>query len=109
MTLTPLEFYGDAISLSGLTGTKLKCDVIGIYYPFWWKITSGGASREYQWPTAIVELNAATGEVYVKDSQETVLGSARAKKHGLLEWQSRITPVSWVKFSGQTEGFCWVN
>ncbi len=30
-----LEFVGDAISLSGLTGTKLKSDVIGEYYPFW--------------------------------------------------------------------------
>lgn len=75
MTLTPLEFHEDAISLSGLTGTRLKCDVIGIYYPFWWKITSGGAARNYQWTTSIVELNAATGEVYVKDSNEIVLGS----------------------------------
>lgn len=67
---------GDAISLSGLTGTKLKCDVVGRYYPFWWKITSGGKSRKYQKPTAIVELNAATGEDYIKDTGETVLGSA---------------------------------
>ncbi len=72
----PLEFKGDAISLSGLTGTKLKCDVIGEYYRFWWNITSGGPSREHRFPTAFVELDAATGEVYIKDTGETVLGSA---------------------------------
>jgi three-Cys-motif partner protein len=74
--LTTLEFIGDAICLSGLTGTKLKCDVIGFYYPFWWKITSGGKSENYLKTTSIVELNAATGEVYIKDAKETVLGSA---------------------------------
>jgi len=73
---TPLEFVEDAICLSGLTGTKLKCSVIGGYYPFWWSITSGGGSRYYQFPTAIVELNAATGEVHIEDTGETVLGSA---------------------------------
>ena len=71
-----LEFVGDAISLSGLTGTKLKCDVIGSYYPFWWKITSGGKSLHYGKSTAIVELYAATGEDYIKETGETVLGSA---------------------------------
>ncbi len=71
-----LEFVGDAISLSGLTGTKLKCDVIGAYYPFWWGITSGGQAKNFRYTTALVELNAATGEVYVKDTDETVLGSA---------------------------------
>jgi three-Cys-motif partner protein len=71
-----LDFIGDAISLSGLTGTKLKCEVIGAYYPFWWKITSGGQARSYSNPTAIVELNAATGEVYIKETNEIVLGSA---------------------------------
>ncbi len=35
-----LEFEGDAISLSGLTGSKLKSEIIGEYYPFWWNITS---------------------------------------------------------------------
>lgn len=73
---TPLEFVRDAISLSGLTGTRLKCDVIGAYYPFWWKITSGGKREDYQKLTSIVELNAATGEDYIKDTKETVLGSA---------------------------------
>lgn len=76
MAQLTLEFVGDAISLSGLTGTRLKCDVIRTYYPFWWKITSGGKRANYQWNTAIVELNAATGEVYIKDTGETMLGSA---------------------------------
>ena len=71
-----LEFKGDAICLSGLTGTKLKSEVIGEYYPFWWRITSGGRRREYGYPTAIVELNAATGEVCIEDTGEIVLGSA---------------------------------
>ncbi len=71
-----LEFVQDAISLSGLTGLKLKCDVIGEYYPFWWNITSGGPRANYEYATAIVELDAATGEVYIKDTQETILGSA---------------------------------
>ncbi len=71
-----LEFVEDAISLSGLTGSKLKCDVIGKYYPFWWSITSGGQKANYEYPTAIVELDAATGEVYVKDTKETILGSS---------------------------------
>jgi|GEM_PF-1325481 len=73
---TPLGFVGDAIRLSGLTGTKLKCDVLGQYYPFWWGITSGGERRGHRNPTAIVELNAATGEVYIEDTEETTLGSA---------------------------------
>ena len=76
MVLTPLDFVGDAICLSGLTGTKLKCEVIGIYYWFWWGITSGGPRREHGYPTAIVELNAATGEDYIEETHETVLGSA---------------------------------
>lgn len=71
-----LEFVKDAISLSGLTGSKLKSDVIGGYYPFWWSITSGGARANYEYPTAIVELDAATGEMYIKETTETILGSA---------------------------------
>jgi len=71
-----LEFRGDAICLSGLTGTKLKSEVIGEYYPFWWGITSGGKGSDYKYPTAIVELNAGTGEVYIEETGETVLGSA---------------------------------
>jgi three-Cys-motif partner protein len=71
-----LEFFGDAISLSGLAGTKLKCDIFGAYYPFWWGITSGGKKADYRFSTAIVELHAGTGEVYIKDINKVVLGSA---------------------------------
>lgn len=71
-----LEFVEDAICLSGLAGTKLKCDVLGSYYPFWWNITSGGQGANYAYPTAIVELHAGTGEVYIKDLKQIVLGSA---------------------------------
>ena len=71
-----LEFVNDAICLSGLTGSRLKCEVIGQYYPFWWNITSGGPRASFQWPTAIVELDAATGEVHIKDTKETLLGSS---------------------------------
>ncbi len=71
-----LEFKQDAICLSGLTGSKLKCEVIGQYYPFWWNITSGGKRVNYDWPTAIVELDAATGEVYIEDTSETIPGSS---------------------------------
>ncbi len=76
----PLKFHNNAICLSGLAGTKLKCDVIGDYYPFWWKITSGGARLNYQNPTAIIEMNAASGEVYIEDLKLAVLGS---KGHAL--------------------------
>lgn len=71
-----LEFVGDAISLSGLTGSKLKSQIISQYYPFWWNITSGGPSNNFTWDTAIIELNAATGEMYIKDTKEIALGSA---------------------------------
>lgn len=54
----------------------MKCDVIGEHYPFWWSITSGGQTSNYEWPTAIVELDAATAEVYIEDTKETILGSA---------------------------------
>ena len=63
-----LEFVGDAISLSGLTGSKLKSEIIGEYYPFWWNITSGGDRNNHDWPTAIVELDAATAEMYIEES-----------------------------------------
>ncbi len=71
-----LKFVQDAICLSGLTGSKLKCAVIGQYYPFWWGITSGGQRENYKFPTAIVELDAATGEAYIKDTNEVILGSS---------------------------------
>ena len=71
-----LEFHGDAICLSGLAGTKLKSDLLGAYYPFWWGITSGGQSSGNSWQTAIIELHAGTGEVYIKDLDQVILGSA---------------------------------
>lgn len=71
-----LELVQDAISLSGLTGSKLKSEIIGEYYPFWWNITSGGQRANHKWATAIIELDAATGEMYIKDTEEMILGSA---------------------------------
>ncbi|MGB9728222.1 MAG: three-Cys-motif partner protein TcmP [Thermoproteota archaeon] len=71
-----LKFHEDAIVLSGISGTKIKCQIIGEYYPFWWNITSGGSRKNYSIPTAIVEMNAATGEDYIEETDETILGSA---------------------------------
>ena len=71
-----LEFHEDAICLSGLFGTAIKSEIIGQYYEFWWKITSGGNKRDYQNQTAIVELNAGSGEVFVEEINQTLLGSA---------------------------------
>lgn len=71
-----LEFKDDAICLSGLAGTKLKCDILGAYYPFWWNITSGGHRAKNSYPTAIIELHAGTGEVYIKDLNQIILGSS---------------------------------
>jgi len=85
-----LEFTNDAICLSGLAGTKLKCDVLSTYYPFWWNITSGGQRADYSYSTAIVELHAGTGEVYIKDLDQTVLGSSG---HA-LELKAKRAPVS---------------
>ena len=71
-----MNFHEDAIVLSGETGTKLKCEILGGYYPTWWGITSGGAVRNYGLSTAIVELNAGTGLDYIEDARETILGSS---------------------------------
>ena len=71
-----LGFNGDAIILSGETGTKLKSEILGKYYKKWWGITSGGKGKRYWNSTAIIEMNSATGEIYIKDSNETVLGSS---------------------------------
>jgi three-Cys-motif partner protein len=71
-----LNFHGDAIELSGETGTKLKSEIIGKYYPLWWSITSGGQRNNFSKPTAIVEMNAGTGEDYIKDTDKTILGSS---------------------------------
>lgn len=71
-----LEFHGDAIVLSGITGTRIKCEIIGGYYPLWWSITSGGQQRDYNFQTAIVDLNAATGENYIEETKQVIPGSA---------------------------------
>jgi len=71
-----LGFHGDAVLLSGPAGTRLKTRIVGDYYGFWWKITSGGPTLQYRHPTAIVDMNAATGEVYIEETNETILGSA---------------------------------
>ncbi|MGI0016873.1 MAG: three-Cys-motif partner protein TcmP, partial [Nitrososphaera sp.] len=72
----PPRFHGDAIELSGETGTKLKSEIIGEYYPLWWSITSGGESRGHPYDTSIVELNAGTGLDYIADIGKTILGSS---------------------------------
>lgn len=72
----PLEFHNNAIVLSGETGTKLKSSILEDYYYQWWKITSGGLRRHHMFDTSIVEMNAATGEIYIQDTKETILGSA---------------------------------
>jgi three-Cys-motif partner protein len=71
-----LGFHGDAVLLSGPAGTMLKTRIVGDYYAFWWRITSGGPTLKYRRPTAIVDMNAATGEIYIEETNETVLGSA---------------------------------
>ena len=72
----PLEFKEDAICLSGELGTKLKSEIIGEYYNFWWKITSGGDRKNNILPTAIIEMDAATGKAHIEETDEFVLGSA---------------------------------
>ena len=72
----PLEFHNNAIVLSGETGTKLKSSILRDYYYQWWNITSGGPRRRHMFDTTFVEMNAATGEVYLKESKTTILGSA---------------------------------
>jgi len=72
----PLEFKEDAICLSGELGTKLKSEIIGDYYKFWWNVVSGGDSKNNILPTAIIEMDAATGEAYIEEIDEYVLGSA---------------------------------
>ena len=71
-----VQFHDDAIVLSGITGTKLKCEILGGYYPTWWGITSGGSTRNYPFMTAILELNSGSGEDYIEDTDETILGSS---------------------------------
>jgi three-Cys-motif partner protein len=71
-----VQFHGDAIILSGITGTRLKCDILAGYYPTWWGITSGGPSRNNSLATTIVEMNAGSGEDYIEETNETILGSS---------------------------------
>ena len=71
-----LKFHGDAIELSGSTGTKLKSEIIGRYYDVWWSITSGGDAKKHSLRTSIVELNSGTAEDYIEDIGETILGSS---------------------------------
>lgn len=103
----PLEFYNDAIVLSGETGTKLKSSILEEYYERWWKITSGGESRSHFFPTSIIEMNAATGEVYIKDTGEMLLGSAG---HALqlkqrMNWKSRNLKVICIEENDE----CYLN
>lgn len=71
-----LDFKGDAIVLSGVTGTKIKSEILGDYYRLWWNITSGGERNSFAYKTSIIELNAATGEAFIEDTGETILGSS---------------------------------
>lgn len=71
-----VDFHKDAIILSGKTGTELKSNILGKYYRKWWEITSGGKQKNYQYPVTIVEMNSATGEVYIEDTREIILGSS---------------------------------
>jgi three-Cys-motif partner protein len=70
------DFQKDAICLSGVTGTRLKSEILNRYYRFWWNITSGGDRDNHKYPTSIIELNAATGEVFIEETSETIFGSA---------------------------------
>jgi three-Cys-motif partner protein len=92
-----LEFHDDAIVLSGATGTKLKCEILGKYYPKWWSITSGGQRRGNRLPTSIVELNAGTAEDYIEETRETILGSAghalKLKLEGDGTWRLKVVLV----------------
>jgi len=72
----PLKFENDAICLSGVLGTKLKSKIIHNYYDLWWRITSGGPNKYFRYSTAIIEMNAGTGEIFIEDTNETILGSA---------------------------------
>jgi three-Cys-motif partner protein len=71
-----LGFKGDALLLSGPAGTGLKTWILGKYFEFWWQITSGGKRRQYKLPTAIVDMNAGSGELYIQETKRTILGSA---------------------------------
>ena len=71
-----LRFEGDAIELSGETGTKLKSEILGSYYPLWWYISSGGPRNLHSNPTTFIEMNAGSGENYIKETKTIILGSS---------------------------------
>ena len=68
----PLEFHDDAIILSGIYGTELKTSIIANYYKFWLNVTTRGSWGDVN----IIEMNAGTGEIYIEDTKQTILGSA---------------------------------
>jgi len=47
-----------------------------IWIDFKKRLTSGGKRANYSWETSIVEINAATGEIYIPERNYTILGSA---------------------------------
>lgn len=60
----------------------LKSEILGDYYQVWWNITSGGDKKKaHSLPTAIIELDAGSGENYISDIKQTILGSSG---HALL-------------------------
>jgi len=87
----PLGFQGDAIKLSNETGTKLKTQIISNYYKQWWKITSGNRGSYFRNNTSIIEMHAATGEIYIESTDETLLGSAGHALELKLDSDQRLT------------------
>jgi len=96
----PLGFHNNAIVLSGETGTKLKTSIIADYYRLWWEITSGNRRNNFRNNTSIVEMHAATGEVYIENTGETLLGSAghaMQLKYGNNPWETRNLKIICVE------------
>ncbi len=71
-----LEFKDKAIVLSGVAGTRLKTSILGNYYEFWHSVQSGGGKNYFRYPTSIIDLDAGTGLIYIKDEDEIIKGSA---------------------------------
>lgn len=72
----PVEIDRGALCLSGLTGTKLKTEIVERYYSFWLSVTTRGKGRFGRRGVYIVEMNAGTGLVKVDETAERILGSA---------------------------------
>jgi len=81
----PLGFHNEAICLSGTTGSKLKTEIVANYYRFWLNVVHPkgeirGGKRppwvEQERNVFIVDMNAGSGELYIEDADETILGSA---------------------------------